>query len=446
VHPWHTDIESSATAGTALSVWIGLEHTDRDSSLLVVPHSHDFGVSVQEVRNKHGRSRAEVTDADVTRWARERDGRSGVMKAEITDGEALFFDGRLWHGSYNGHRETRRAVLLQYATPDTPIHIPDFNYLDWPFRRFLTPRPPCVMISGSARASDNRIVPPPSVVDGSVTAPRLSNRVYPLRTPLVPPAAGGWKPYYIFHGCTANVSDMTCHASVLTENQSPHPPHRHDEDEILMLLTGEADLILPDFAASGSRGRLRLQPGEFVYYPPQFPHTLQTVNAAPANYLMFKWRNSATPPAGSPLGFRHARPMHEAAAAQAAGLSTRALLDGHTSSLSRLECHMSTLAPGAGYDAHVDAHDVGIVVLDGEIETLGQRVGPHAVVFHPGGELHGIYNPGHTAARYLVIEFHRGGTPRSPRLGARVRSLVRKVRDPERWKRKARRLWARVAG
>jgi redox-sensitive bicupin YhaK (pirin superfamily) len=59
----------------------------------------------------------------------------------------------------------------------------------------------------------------------------------------------------------------------------------------------------------------------------------------------------------------------------------------------------------------VDAYDVAIIVLEGEVETLGQRVAPHGVIFYAAGEAHGLSNPGTTTARYLVFEFHGSRTP-----------------------------------
>jgi hypothetical protein len=47
-HPWHTDIESSGPSSKTVAVWIGLEHTSRDSALLVVPYSQRFGLTIQE--------------------------------------------------------------------------------------------------------------------------------------------------------------------------------------------------------------------------------------------------------------------------------------------------------------------------------------------------------------------------------------------------------------
>src|SRR5215471_7444753 len=55
VHPWHSDIEISTASGKSVSVWIGLEHTAADSSLLLMPYSHRFGATVQETAHRAGR-------------------------------------------------------------------------------------------------------------------------------------------------------------------------------------------------------------------------------------------------------------------------------------------------------------------------------------------------------------------------------------------------------
>ena len=231
--------------------------------------------------------------------------------------------------------------------------------------------------------------------------PRLTNRVYPIGVP----------PYQLFAGRTANVSDLTCHASVVTHDQRPHPPQRQDEEAILMLLAGEADLLLPD-------RRTRLKTGEIVYCPAHVAPALETTSAAPATYLVFKWRNTAAVPAESVLGVHHIRPFEGTVDQKAGeGFSVRRLFEGPTTWLQNLECHASTLAPGAGYEPHIDAHDVAIVILDGEIETLGERAGAQAVIFCAAGQAHGIRNRRDVVARYVVFEFH----------GAR--SLFRKLRD-----------------
>jgi quercetin dioxygenase-like cupin family protein len=129
----------------------------------------------------------------------------------------------------------------------------------------------------------------------------------------------------------------------------------------------------------------------------------------------------------------------------AEGFRLRAVLDGATENLRKLHCHVSALAPGAGYEPHVDAYDVAIIVLEGEVQTLEQRVKPHGVIFYPAGERHGMRNPGPDAARYVVFEFHGSRTAMKHAL-PNPPTLLAKLADPKRWKRKLQTISRRLRG
>jgi quercetin dioxygenase-like cupin family protein len=211
----------------------------------------------------------------------------------------------------------------------------------------------------------------------------------------------------------------------------------HDEEEILLLLAGEVDLIIPSLEGFEGTQRKRLRVGEFVYYPAGFMHTLETVSKEPANYLMFKWSGGLSG-LDSPLAFGHFHLFFDVAEQPQVetGLHTRVVFEGPTAYLRRLQCHTSTLTAGAGYDPHIDAYEVAIVVLEGEVETLGERVGPHGVIFYPSGEPHGMLNPGGVTARYVVFEFHGAQTSYNRALPRLPPTLRDKLTDPLRWKRK----------
>jgi quercetin dioxygenase-like cupin family protein len=441
IHPWHSDIESSfAPPGKTVSVWMGMQHTSRDSSLLVIPYSHRFGITVQEVRHRMGIGRAGATGEAVLEWARQQDTRCRLVQSEMTDGDALFFDGQIWHGSQNSSGQTRQALLLQYATPDVKIRIPDLNHLDWPFRQRKFRRPACMMVNGKAKSRVNRIVSAPVAGGGGESSPRLTGRICPFHVPLAPDNQKGWKPYHIFEGETDGLRYLSCHASVLNHGHRPHPPHAHSEEELLLLLAGEADLILPaEKAATGSERR-RLRPGQFVYYPAHFAHTLETVSQNPASYMMFKWY-SGSAEAGLPLRFGQFDFSDQLSHPNAEdGFRLRTLFEGPTEYLQNLHCHTSTLTPGAGYEPHTDAYDVAIIVLEGEIETLGGRASPHSVIFYRAGEPHGMHNPGEVVAKYIVFEFHgsRDG------LLDEGSSLFAKLRNPRHVRRKVKHLVKRL--
>ena len=435
VHPWHTDIESASPTGQAVSVWIGLENTSDLSSLIVVPRSHRFGVTIQEVVQAEGWNSDAATDAQVTEWAkRRRDDCSGVVPLRTTDGEAVIFDGRLWHASHNRSGDaTRCALLLQYASPETAIRIPNFSRRQWPFEIYRSPRPACLLVSGRAMSDQNRIVPAPSPVNG--VQPSLTSRVHALALPLERDPERGFKPHPIFRGSTPNLRSLSCHVSVLDPGREPHPPHQHADEEILIVLDGEADLILEDPTSPGITKPHGATAGTFAYYPGGFLHTIRNSSSAPVTYLMFKWIADRTPDGVFQPHCLMSAAECDAAGDSAEGLRQRPLVDGQTPYLRKLHAHVTTLAPGAGYVPHIDAHDVGIVVLQGTVETLGERVGPHGVIFYAGGEPHGMTNVGAAPARYVVFEFHgrhrRSAAPYDSRW---TRRLLAVARDPNRLK------------
>jgi len=175
---------------------------------------------------------------------------------------------------------------------------------------------------------------------------------------------------------------------------------------MLLLLSGEVDLILPKAELHEGKQTVRLKPGRFVYYPSQFPHTLQTRSEAPANYVMFKWM-AGMKKGQSELPFGEFSMFSPQDAEAKSGFTTHLVFEGPTRYLRRLNCHTSVLMPGAGYESHADRYDVSIVVLEGEVETIGQRVGPYGVILYAAGKSHGMRNPGDAVAKYIVFEFHR---------------------------------------
>ena len=97
------------------------------------------------------------------------------------------------------------------------------------------------------------------------------------------------------------------------------------------------------------------------------------------------------------------------------GFQAACFFEGPTAFLRKLECHLSILKPGAGYEPHADSHDVVMIIMEGEVETLKQPVEPFGAIFYRGGEPHGMKNRGESDARYLVFEFHGSQIPMTER-------------------------------
>jgi hypothetical protein len=213
VHPWHSDIEAADPNGGFLTVWIGLKNTSRESALQMIAGSHLFGEPIQQVAERYGAARGEVSAETVLAWARKRNADAAFVLPAMQDGEALLFDGRLWHGSDNARSDGDRiALLLQYARADKPVRMPDFAQLEWPFRFFQSPRPPVILVRGRAAEDVNRLVLPP--LPYSKALPVLSTLTREFSLSMPEDASAKWKPYPLFRGATRGLQLMNCHMSV----------------------------------------------------------------------------------------------------------------------------------------------------------------------------------------------------------------------------------------
>ena len=409
VHDWHTDIESSARDGRFVSVWVGLENTCRGSALQIASRSHRFGEPIQQVIHERGLHRSQVTSDMVAAWAREHDREASVVQPEMTDGQAIIFDGRLWHGSHNTGPAKRSALILQYAAAGTPVVFPDLDKLDqWPFC-FSAERPTSLLVAGKGKEG--------------LGAPRpagFSEKPLPIDTHLrggegFLASSDGWKPYRLFNGSTPILPGMKAHVSVLSPGHCPHPPHCHIEEELLVVLDGEAEILIADGPDPADAAVKRYGPGSFIYYPAYQHHTIRNVAAAPVTYLMFKWQ-AAPFEVREPLDTTLSEIGGRFAAPREAPRTTRVLFEGPTGNLGKLHAHVTELQPGAGYPAHADKYDVAIIVFSGTVETLGKTVGPGGSIYYAAGQRHGMRNVGKDPAKYLVFEFHG---PQAGRAAAR---------------------------
>lgn len=404
IHPFHTDVESMAPEGGFVTVWIGLENTDRSSGLKFVPGSHRYGVTMQELNHRAGVTREQSTDETTLAAARQHDAAAEIVQPEVHDGQALVFDGRIWHGSHNKTKSVRTALLIQYARADRPVRMP--RTFNWPIEFHRRRKPPVVVVSGKGQAGVNRIVRAPrrseAIGNGVHLLPGLS-------------AAHGkdFASFQHFWGGTPAVSDIECHSSILAPGASPHPLHQHIEEEIVVVVSGEAELhVADDATGTANAERVRMGPGDFAYYPARAHHTLSNVGDTPLLYTMLKWVNYGKPQDGRAAG-RVFIKSGEAIRSAGPGVGAQ-LWQARTRWLRRLHAHVSRLEPGEGYDSHADRYDVAILLLAGSVETLGRPVVAPALIYHPAGNLHGIRAMGTEPARYLVFELDGRPSPFAP--------------------------------
>lgn len=405
-HPWHVDIESSSRDGQFATIWIGLRNTSTASGLKLIPGSQHYPQILQQVQHAAGYRRGAADDDRVLGWARTFDPTAVIAQPTVRDGDAIVFDGRLWHGSRNERAGAPRlALLLQYASASTRVRKTARKSLEWPLSFDEVDRPPVLPLSAIAANADagnnHQVAPPPT---SPANAQPLGTKVQPVTLPLTEDAQTGWRQHPFFNGLSPVHDALACHASVLSPGHMPHPPHCHIEEEILVVLDGTAELLIgPSSDVSEAEPR-RLEAGGFAYYPAYQHHTLRNIGAGPLTYLMFRWRGAPTAVAQTlnttvvdPHGYR---------TTGRGGFRTEQLFEGPTHWLGKLHTHYSEVEPGGGYDAHGDPYDLAIVVLSGTLASGDQEIGPGGVLYHSTQELHGLRGVGPNTARYLVFEFH----------------------------------------
>lgn len=419
VHPWHVDIESAGRAGDFATVWLGVTNTSERSGLKLLAGSQHFPDTVQAHRHREGLARATPEDDTILGWARSHSAEAHIDCPAVSNGDAIIFDGRIWHGSRYLHSDTagdgpRLALLLQYAKAAVPVRRLQGKSLDWPFRYEMQRNhwPPVLPVSGQADVDSNALAPAPP------TSPPQAQPLATAHSAISLPLAGddqtGWRQHPFFLGQSGIHDVIGAHASVLAPGKMPHPPHRHAEEELLLVLDGEGELLLGDSPLTEDATPQRARPGTLAFYPAWQHHSIRNTGQTPLTYLMLRWRGPAAPSSAPLSATVTALPSGEPCDEP---FATQLLFEGPTHYLGKLHAHGSALAPGGGYRAHADEYDIAFVVLSGQVQTMGRTLEPFDLCYCPAGTVHGMHNPGGAEAAYLVIEFH--GTPRS---AARQRS------------------------
>ena len=226
--------------------------------------------------------RSEISDHEVLKWAKERDQRSRIETIDVKDGEAIVFDGRLWHRSRNDHSSgCRSALLLQYTTPDTRIRIPNLEVLDWPLENLNQPEPPCVMVLGRDHYKENHTVPAPVLQqsrDPMETAP-ICDDIWPSWVGSLDVSLDKhdkWRSVPIYRGAGGCTSELSCHVSALRPDHTPHPPHQHREEELIIMLSGAAEILVVDDPEALEQITRRVTRGNVIYHRAFQWHTIRS--------------------------------------------------------------------------------------------------------------------------------------------------------------------------
>ncbi len=87
---------------------------------------------------------------------------------------------------------------------------------------------------------------------------------------------------------TATLKELELHVTTLNPGLASHPPHKHPNEELVILREGTVE------ALSGGVWK-RLGPGSIIFNASNSLHALRNVGDTPATYFVVNWKSGDTP-------------------------------------------------------------------------------------------------------------------------------------------------------
>ena len=88
----------------------------------------------------------------------------------------------------------------------------------------------------------------------------------------------------VFENRTATLDELELHITTLNPGQTPHEPHRHPDEEVLIVQQGTVETLLGDRTE-------RVGPGSVIFQAANQLHGIRNVGEVPAVYHVIKWNS-----------------------------------------------------------------------------------------------------------------------------------------------------------
>jgi quercetin dioxygenase-like cupin family protein len=86
----------------------------------------------------------------------------------------------------------------------------------------------------------------------------------------------------VFDAPTPTLAEFECHITTLNPGESPHPPHRHLEEELMVIKEGTVE------ALQGDKTNI-VTAGGIIFEASNELHGLRNIGTNPATYFVFKF-------------------------------------------------------------------------------------------------------------------------------------------------------------
>jgi mannose-6-phosphate isomerase-like protein (cupin superfamily) len=122
----------------------------------------------------------------------------------------------------------------------------------------------------------------PNVVSAAVTAPKLPEGVVDLASIASAGPVDGCEVFLHFNGPTDQLSGLCAGMAVLDPGATPHPPHRHPEEEFLIIASGDGEIVVAGTTT-------KVGAGAIMYVAGDTEHGIRNTGAVPMTFYFSKW-------------------------------------------------------------------------------------------------------------------------------------------------------------
>ena len=117
--------------------------------------------------------------------------------------------------------------------------------------------------------------------------PLIGSSVFDWNTvPAKPTDVGSVRSFFKVR--TPTLEQLEVHVTTLNPGKSPHPPHRHPNEEMLIIRQGTVEALI-------NGEWKKVGPGSVIFFASNQLHGLKNVGSEPAVYHVINFKTAATP-------------------------------------------------------------------------------------------------------------------------------------------------------
>jgi len=209
----------------------------------------------------------------------------------------------------------------------------------------------------------------------------------------------------LLEGATTDFKRVRIHATTLPAHQAPHPSHRHDDEELIIVKEGELTVTIEGKTTT-------LGPGSIALMMPGDEHGFDNRGNAPATYYVMRYEASAPidTARGRKAGGSFWIDFRDVAFQPHSQGGIRRMFDRATAMTRRFEMHVTTLNEGLwSHPPHTHrAAEILLMIENTAQESINGTLHPATVgdlIFLESNVPHAIQNTSKGRCMYFAFQF-----------------------------------------